>query len=127
MSVASASHPELPRNILKAHSMPCSLPIEIAYVENPLQTPAVNSPEATTCALQVPGKEAELFDETRPWWYRIPVVADEVDEIGEMFGTGKMVAEEGQRMRVDVVVEMRAGGIIVAAFRLVQTEQEQLR
>jgi hypothetical protein len=47
-----------------------------------------------------------LFDGTRPWWYVIPVVADEVegDEIGVSFGIGRIVAEVGQKVRVRVIV-----------------------
>ena len=73
---------------------------------SPTQKPTVNSPEATTCASQLPGKEAELFDDIRPWWYVIPVVAVEVDgdEIGVRFGTGRIVAEVGQSVRVVVSV-----------------------
>jgi hypothetical protein len=56
--------------------------------------------------LQTPGKEAELFDATRPWWYVITVMRAEVEgeEMELNFGTARIAAEVGQIVRVVVIV-----------------------
>lgn len=73
----------------------------------------------------MPGKEAELFDATRPWWYVIPVMRADVagDAIGESFGIGKMAAEVGQIVRVVVIVAYRAVGFMVFLINIFEKEE----
>jgi hypothetical protein len=51
----------------------------------------------------------------------------EVDDIGVMFGIGRMVAEAGQKVRVVVIVAYKARGIIAAALETVEDEERQLK
>lgn len=70
-----------------------------------MQKPAVSDPFATTCALHWPGKATVLLIEvTVPWCKVIPVVVIEVpgDETEFNCGTGRTVAEVGQKVRAAV-------------------------
>jgi len=50
----------------------------------------------------------------------------DVDDIGVMFGIGRMVAEVGQRARVVVTVAYRARGIIATSLGAIEDEKRQM-
>ena len=78
--------------------------------------------------MQIPGKEAESFDDTTPWWYVIAVMRVEVagDETGESFGIGRIEAKAGQTVRVVVIVAYRALGIMVLSMNVIEDGKRYL-
>ncbi|KAM0698975.1 hypothetical protein Q7P36_001019 [Cladosporium allicinum] len=66
--VASTSHKALPRNIMRTHSFPSILEIDIADVVRPSHQPTLKSPVAIRTASHMPGEASVPFMDWMPCW-----------------------------------------------------------